>query len=358
MTESELKILDYQLKLDEAIKKYDAFMKNAFFDELDGEKLHEVNNLLTPILGFAQLLRIKGKESPLVLTLLKNKEIIEQKKTFESCTKKTVNIQDLVQESMTSLAISGDVKNSSSMSKDKFEYAETKLNEESFFVAFKEIYDVIGSNFDVVFGEQQINNISYCSLTFKGGYTLDFNERILLGNSFDPVKESEISKLYLTKCVAKCNDGHLKITDEGKLEMLLPIHEARYALGTDIVVVDDDETIGSLMEEVISTLGYENAKFFIDKKTAAQSALKHLEEITGNVQLIISDVIMPGMDGIEFYKKVKKQHPDIPFVFMTGCPGYDNKDFKSLIQSGVPCIYKPFKLKELQKILAEYVIIL
>ena len=49
-----------------------------------------------------------------------------------------------------------------------------------------------------------------------------------------------------------------------------------------------------------------------------KDAIKKLEEIEYDVDIIISDVIMPEMTGIELHDEVKKIKPDLKFLFTTG----------------------------------------
>ncbi|MEJ2355518.1 MAG: response regulator [candidate division WOR-3 bacterium] len=77
-----------------------------------------------------------------------------------------------------------------------------------------------------------------------------------------------------------------------------------------ILVLEDNKALRMIIRKALEKAGY-------DVKTAenGEEGLKILEEETPD--LIISDVIMPEMDGFEFLKKIRKKHPLVPFTFLT-----------------------------------------
>ncbi len=78
-----------------------------------------------------------------------------------------------------------------------------------------------------------------------------------------------------------------------------------------ILVVDDDKDICSLISEVFIDRGY-----FVLKTTDGLKALEIIKK--EEVNIIISDVKMPNMDGITLLKEVKKEHSDIEVIIITG----------------------------------------
>jgi len=79
----------------------------------------------------------------------------------------------------------------------------------------------------------------------------------------------------------------------------------------NILVVDDEEYMLSLLREVIRTLGFH--------PVTATNGLQALNKLsTQAIDLVITDINMPGMSGIELLKKVKRQLPRIPVVLITG----------------------------------------
>jgi CheY-like chemotaxis protein len=63
------------------------------------------------------------------------------------------------------------------------------------------------------------------------------------------------------------------------------------------------------------------------------------------VDLVLSDVHMPGVDGIELFKKIKRHQPLLKIIFITGCSNYIKE---RLTEMGATYVFsKPFKRKDI-----------
>ncbi|MFH0809657.1 MAG: ATP-binding protein [Pseudomonadota bacterium] len=114
-----------------------------------------------------------------------------------------------------------------------------------------------------------------------------------------------------------------------------------------ILVVDDEQVILDLLTELLSGQGYR-----VDGSLSAKSALAKLGEAP--YDMVICDVRMPGMDGPALYRQVKESRPDVArrFVFSTGdIIGQRTKEF--LTQSGTNWLRKPFTGEQLMDTLSE-----
>jgi DNA-binding NtrC family response regulator len=78
-----------------------------------------------------------------------------------------------------------------------------------------------------------------------------------------------------------------------------------------ILVVDDEVHMQVLFKRV---LGKEN--YLVDAASSGEEGLERLDK--GQLDLIISDLRLPGMDGLEFIKKAKEMSPTIPCIMLTG----------------------------------------
>jgi PAS domain S-box-containing protein len=84
--------------------------------------------------------------------------------------------------------------------------------------------------------------------------------------------------------------------------------------GTEtILVVEDEDTVRTLTANVLKNAGY-----VVIEASGPAAALKMAERSASIIHLLLSDVIMPGFDGVELSKRFRKSHPDTPVLFMSG----------------------------------------
>lgn len=107
-----------------------------------------------------------------------------------------------------------------------------------------------------------------------------------------------------------------------------------------ILCVDDDLTILKTLEMLLIPNGYE-----IVKAMGGEEALKKLQEEV--IDLVISDVKMPGMDGFELCRRIKgdAQFQNIPVVLITGLAAKEDR-VKGIEAGAEDFIYKPFDAGE------------
>jgi len=80
-----------------------------------------------------------------------------------------------------------------------------------------------------------------------------------------------------------------------------------------ILHVDDDPTFA---EALATFVEHRDNQFVIETETSASEGLDRLAE--SNFECVVSDYDMPGQNGIEFLKTVRNNHPDLPFILLTG----------------------------------------
>jgi CheY-like chemotaxis protein len=108
-----------------------------------------------------------------------------------------------------------------------------------------------------------------------------------------------------------------------------------------ILVVDDEPDILDAVTQVLQRCGHSVANA-ADGATAAE--MHHCDEF----DLIVSDLVMPGLDGIELAKAVRADiRPDIPILLVTASASA--QDLAAAHQAGVTAyLSKPFKLADLR----------
>ena len=112
--------------------------------------------------------------------------------------------------------------------------------------------------------------------------------------------------------------------------------------GGRVLVVEDNADVGEFASQLLTDLGYQTV-FAGD----AQEAMRHLEEVEGRFDVIFSDVVMPGMNGVEFGRKVREQWPGLPVVLTSGYSHILAEETKH----GFPLLQKPYSLEALARIL-------
>jgi len=110
-----------------------------------------------------------------------------------------------------------------------------------------------------------------------------------------------------------------------------------------ILIVDDDPFVLTLLEKAI----IDDNQHEVMKANNGIEALELAEQ--HKFDLIISDIIMPEMDGVEFIQKLRESHKDIPVIAISGggenCDGQDYINFAGYFADDV--LKKPFKKDEL-----------
>lgn len=111
-------------------------------------------------------------------------------------------------------------------------------------------------------------------------------------------------------------------------------------MGARILIVDDEETIREIETALLSAEGYECMQASDGEKALA--ILNSGEKF----DLVISDVLMPGMDGFTLLGKVKKRYPELPVVIQCSS---SNEDWIDMARTGGAYDYLlvPFERKEL-----------
>ncbi|KGR76296.1 response regulator transcription factor [Ureibacillus sinduriensis] len=107
---------------------------------------------------------------------------------------------------------------------------------------------------------------------------------------------------------------------------------------TKILIVDDDRQIAELIEVYMKNEGYDTAK-----ASDGMEAFRMLEQ--SPYDLIVLDIMMPNMDGLEFCQKVRK-HSSIPILMVSAKVG-DMDKILGLMTGGDDYMIKPFNPLEL-----------
>ncbi len=112
-----------------------------------------------------------------------------------------------------------------------------------------------------------------------------------------------------------------------------------------ILVVDDEPSIIKLIVKVLS-----KADYAVKAALSAEDALEIVRK--ERFDLLLTDIVMPGIDGLELLRRVRQTCPDIAVVIVTGHATLD-LTIRSLREGVQGFIVKPFTAKELKTEIAE-----
>jgi PAS domain S-box-containing protein len=160
--------------------------------------------------------------------------------------------------------------------------------------------------------------------------------------------------------IVKQNDGFINAYSEPDSGTTFRIYLPRYAgqalgdrcvskatipngRGEVLLVVEDDASILKLADRLLTGFHYR----VLQANTPAE-ALKLAETYSGYISLLITDVVMPGMNGRELYEQLTIRHPDLKCLYMSGYTA-DVIAHRGILEEGVNFIQKPFDRKDLAR---------
>jgi len=181
----------------------------------------------------------------------------------------------------------------------------------------------------------------------------------VLSRIFDPfftTKEKDVGTglgLSTVYGIVKQHQGHVAVYSEpGRgttFKIYLPAvqetadqtapetSDTRICSGTEtVLLVEDDEIVRKLASEVLEMFGYG-----VIKASGPEDAIQAFEEYEGKIDLLLTDVVLPQMDGKTLFEKLALRRPDMKVLFVSGY----TEDFivhRGVLLPGVHFLQKPF----------------
>ena len=112
-----------------------------------------------------------------------------------------------------------------------------------------------------------------------------------------------------------------------------------------ILIVDDEKNYPTILGEVLKEEG-----FFPVTSSSGLEALEILKN--QEIDLVLTDVMMPGLSGIELLARIKETLPDLPVIVMTA-HGSVEKAVEAMQEGAYYYIAKPYKIDEVRKVARE-----
>ena len=124
--------------------------------------------------------------------------------------------------------------------------------------------------------------------------------------------------------------------------------EARYG-GETILVVDDEAAIRQMIVDSLSPFGYK-----LLGAANGEEALRLAEQFSGTIDLLLTDLVMPGMYGTELAERILQKWPATRILFMSGYLDARD-DVNELVDAGKNFLAKPIMPSTLMKKLREMI---
>lgn len=130
-------------------------------------------------------------------------------------------------------------------------------------------------------------------------------------------------------------------TAPDELMNIAPDTSARVARPSVVLLVEDEAPVRAFAARALALKGYE-----VLEADCGEAALDLLQSEPSQIDLIVSDVVMPGIDGPTWVRQAQQTHPDVRVIFMSGYSENSIREDRAAID-GAAFLPKPFALKDL-----------
>ena len=149
-------------------------------------------------------------------------------------------------------------------------------------------------------------------------------------NVYSEPEKGTTFKIYLPQYMGQIVEGRRESTEE------IPLSQ-----GETILVVEDDASILKLSERMLKKIGYT-----VLSANSPGKAIELTREHADEINLLLTDVVMPEMNGRELSEQLKKQCSNLKTLFMSGYTA-NVIAHRGVLEEGIHFIAKPLSIKEL-----------
>ena len=148
------------------------------------------------------------------------------------------------------------------------------------------------------------------------------------------VERGTVMRVYLPRYIETAGEAEIKA--ERRIEKPKDLT----GRGT-VLLVEDEDAVRSFAARALGQRGYQ-----VLEASTGSEALDVFESHQGDVDLVVSDVVMPEMDGPTLMEKLRRDRPDLKIIFISG---YAEDSFRKHLAENEDFMFlqKPFDLKEL-----------
>ncbi len=348
--------------------------KLALMGEMVAGIAHELNNKLTPILAYTEMIAqknlnndIKRQVSSVHVSAVGAKNIVESLLLFsrqEKPEKRLCDVNemakissDLVSSSFGGFSVKLQLELADELPPvmvDHHQIEQVLVN------IIKNAFEAVPEHGEIKIKTACKNGYVVISVTDNGPGISDHVRKRIFDPFFTTKEEGKGTGLGLSIChgIIREHEGEIRVKTGSwgtTFEVRLPSDESETFTKTApesspepvklkgksrILVVDDEPKILELLTELLSP-------YF--EVSVASNGMEALEQLAcGEFDLIISDVRMPVLDGIAMYSRIKEKYAAYcdRIIYSTGVT-FDRETQIFLEETNVPCLRKPFKIREI-----------
>jgi two-component system, cell cycle sensor histidine kinase and response regulator CckA len=127
-----------------------------------------------------------------------------------------------------------------------------------------------------------------------------------------------------------------RIDEPSTVHSSKPVEMACHSGSETVLIVEDEEIVREVTREILESYGYK-----VLVADHCNLAMKLCKEHNGKIDLMVTDVVMPQMNGRELFEHLSPQRPDMKVLFMSG---YTDEAIvhHGVLEKGIPFIQKPF----------------
>lgn len=194
--------------------------------------------------------------------------------------------------------------------------------------------DIQNKIFDPFFSTKEMTNGTGMGLSVVHGIIKNHNGLI---NVYSESGEGTIFKIYLPR---------IRDKEEGyETEVSIEDYQEYKGHGETILIAEDEEPVLTYLTSIFDNYGY---NYYSTR--SGEQARQTFDDTKDDIDLLLSDVIMTGMNGVELAKNLKQEKPDLKVILSSG---YSNKKVsKTKIKNmGYGFIQKPYNIMNLLEVI-------